>query len=232
MTEQAKTESRVTTTEKTLDLVTEIQRTVVKINDLLQHKGEAEYLVDLMSDEVIKRYGRERAVEAARIVLKESVSQELSKKFTDLWRMFDERYFSGWLLSGLKVHVRYVIDGGPIYDGGAGPSVVHIPASSEPTLVARMLEEMIQHTVGRDCWECYRKESNRVHCAGAPMKVEPNMRHLSAEQFVAAATREPTTKEKEWLAQQTDNPPESAWGRSERTEVVATTSSSALQGGS
>jgi hypothetical protein len=196
-TEQVKTESRATTTEKTLDLVTEIQRTVVKINDLLQHKGEAEYLVDLMSDE--------RAVEAARIVLKESVSQELSKKYTDLWRMFDERYFSGWLLSSDKVQVRYVIDGGPIYDGGSGPSVVHIPASSEPTLVERMLDEMIQRTVGRDCWECYRKESNRVHFEGAPMSVEPKMRHLSAEEFIAAATREPTTEE-EYMRRLHDKP--------------------------
>jgi uncharacterized protein (DUF2164 family) len=148
--------------EETLDLVTEIQRTVVKINDLLVHKGEAEYVVDLMSDEVIKRYGRDRAIEAARTVLKESVSQELSKKCTDLWRTLDDRYFSGWLLSGHKVQVRYVIDGGPIYNVSSDQSVVHIPASSEPVLVARMLEEMIQgpsvvtagSAIGRNPTEC------------------------------------------------------------------------------
>jgi hypothetical protein len=203
-TSQVKTESKP---EKTLDLVSEIQRTIVKINDLLVHKGEAEYVVDLMNDNVIKRYGRERAVEAARTVLKESVSQELSNKCTDLWRKFDERYFSGWLLSGHKVQVRYILDGGPIYNVWSDDSVVHLPASSEPVLVQRMLEEMIQHTVGRDCRECYRKESNRVHYKGAPMSVEPNMRHLSAEEFIAAATREPTTEEEEHRKLLLQNPP-------------------------
>jgi hypothetical protein len=202
-TSQVKTESKP---EKTLDLVTEIQRTVIKINDLLQHRGEAEYVVDLMNDAAIKRYGRERAIEAARSVLKESVSQELSIKCTDLWRKFDERYLSGWLLSGHTVQVRYVIDGGPIHDGWSDNSVVHIPASSEPVLVERILEEMIQRTVGRDCWECYRKESNRVYLAGAPMSVEPNMRHLPAEEFIAAATREPSTEE-EYMRLIGKNPP-------------------------
>jgi hypothetical protein len=204
-TSQVKTESKP---EKTLDLVTEIQRTIVKINDLLVHKDEAEYVVDLMNDAVIKRYGRNRAIEAARTVLKESVSQELSNKFTDLWSKFGERYFSGWLLSGHKVQVRYVIDGGPIYDGWSDSSVVHIPASSEPVLVQRMLEEMIQRTSGCDCCECYRNESNRVHFAGAPMCVDLRLRHLSAEDFIAAATREPTTEDKEHRKLlQRQNPP-------------------------
>lgn len=70
------------------DLISDIQKLIVKINDLLQHPDEAEYLVDLLPEEVIKRYGRERAVEAARVILKNSVSKELSDKCTEIWRDF------------------------------------------------------------------------------------------------------------------------------------------------
>lgn len=73
--------------------------------------------------------------------------------------------------------------------------MIHIPASSESILVERILEEMVQKTAGRDCWDCYLRESNRVHLAGAPMTVDPSMRHLSADEFISKATREPMTEE-------------------------------------
>lgn len=198
-----KTDTLVGKTNQNDEAVTEVQKLIVKINNLLQHKDEAEYLVDLMPAEVIKRFGRERVVEAAQIVLKEPVSPELSEKFSKLWQEIGEHYFDHLVASAYEVEVKYVIDDGPLHYNG----VVHIPASSEPIIVERMLDEMIPRSTpysGRDCEECYRTESNRAYIAGAPMSVKPEQRHLSAEQFIAAATREPTLEEKEWLKHQGD----------------------------
>ena len=191
-----------------MDLITEIQRVIVKVNDLLKHKDEAEYLLDLIPSEVIKCFGRERVVEAARIVLKESVSQDLSEKFSALWKEFGQRYFDSFLMSFYRVEIRYMIEGGPIYDRSySGLSLVELPASSEPILVERMLEEMMRRNVpysDGECFECYRWESNRLCTAGAPMSVKPDQRQLSAEEFVSKTTREPNALEKEWLKHQGD----------------------------
>jgi hypothetical protein len=193
-----------------LNLIIELQKLIVKINNFVQHIDEPEYLVDLVSDDLLKQYRRERIEEAARIVLKECISQELSEKFTKLMREFDERYFGAPPLSPLKVEVRYNIDRAASTNMctiRSGDDVIELPASSEAVMVERLLEEMLRLTVGRGCWDCYVNGSNRLYFDGAPMKVEPEMRHLSAEEFVAKATREPIALEehgKQWLGK---NPP-------------------------
>jgi hypothetical protein len=177
-----------------LNLIIELQKLIVKINNLVQHIDEPEYLVDLVSDDLLKQYGRERIEEAARVVLKECISQELSEKFTKLMRQLDERHFGAPPLSPLKVEVRYNIDRAASTNMctiRSGDGVIELPASSEAVMVERLLEEMLRLTVGRGCWECYVNGSNRLYFDGAPMKVEPEMRHLSAEEFIAKATREP-----------------------------------------
>jgi hypothetical protein len=200
-----------------LNLIIELQKLIVKINNLVQHIDEPEYLVDLVSDDLLKQYGRERIEEAARIVMKECVSQELSEKFTRLTRQFDERYFGAPPLSPMKVEVRYNVDRAASTNRctiQSGADVIELPASSEAVMVERLLEEMLRLTVGRDCWECYKDASNRLYYDGAPIKVEPEMRHLSAEEFIAKATREPVRLEEEHrkLLLPNDPPAENAAG--------------------
>jgi hypothetical protein len=60
--------------QKELNLIIELQKLIVKINNLVQHIDEPEYLVDLVSDDLLKQYGRERIEEAARVVLEECIS--------------------------------------------------------------------------------------------------------------------------------------------------------------
>jgi integrase len=49
-----------------LNLVIELQKLIVKINNFVQHIDEPEYLVDLVSGDLLKQYRRERIEEAAR----------------------------------------------------------------------------------------------------------------------------------------------------------------------
>ena len=184
-----------------LNLVIELQKLIVKINNFVQHIDEPAYLVDLVSDDLLKQYGRERIEEAARIVMRECISEELSEKFTKLMREFDEQYFGAPPLSPLKVEVRYHIDRAASTNMctiRSGDGVIELPASSEAIMVERLLEEMLRLTVGRGCWDCYVNESNRLYFDGAPLKVEPEMRHLSAEEFIAKAMRESITPEEEY----------------------------------
>jgi hypothetical protein len=144
------------------NLVIELQKLIVKINNFVQHIDEPEYLVDLVSDDLLKQYRRERIEEAARIVLKECISEGLSVKFTKLGREFDDRYFGAPPLSPLKVEVRYNIDRAASTNMctiRSGDGVIELPASSEAVMVERLLEEMLRLTVGRGCSDCYVNES-------------------------------------------------------------------------
>ena len=178
------------------ELVKEVQNLIVKINNVNQNRSWPEYYVDLMSDDLLKRYGRSCLEEVTGLVLKQpSAAAELSERFTNILYEFNERYF-GWLHFIRKVDVRYeladYVRKAPYIDKDG---TLVLPAASEPVMVERLLGDMVLIGARCDCWECFMNESNRVFLAGAPMSANPNMRELSAEEFIAKATREPMTEE-------------------------------------
>jgi hypothetical protein len=193
------------------EVVTAVQNLFVKINNLLQHRHQPEYYVDLMSDEVVNRFGRECIEKATEQMLQglPKPIRGLSKKFTDLVETLDKRYFGGWLFSDTRVDVvcRVAIDNRN-FNFSTGNSVIQIPLSSEAIMVERLLEEMVFVISPQSGHECEFDVSNQVYLEGAPVGVDPSMRHLSAEEFIAAATREPTTVE-EHMKLLTSNPPQS-----------------------
>lgn len=207
--EIVKTDNTTNTNTENADAVAEVQRVFVKINNLLQHRHQPEYYVDLMSDEVVNRFGRERLEKATEQMLKGMPKPipGLSKKFTDLVEKFDKRYFGGWLFSDARVDVVcQIASDNRSFKFSTGDSVIEIPLSSEAIMVERLLEEMVLAVSPEGGNECEFDVSNQVYLEGAPMGVEPNMRHLSAEEFIAAATREPTTED-EYMKRLHGNPP-------------------------
>ncbi len=189
------TDKSIDTNNENAELVTEVQKLIVQINNLLSHRDDPEYYVDLMSDDLVKRYGRQRLEEATGLVLgKPSTALELSERFTNFLRQFNERYF-GWLNFIHKVDVRYELGDHVRRAPHIHDDILVLPAASEPVMVESLLEDMVLLGARCDCWECYLNESNRVFLAGAPMRVDPEMRHVSAEEFIAKSTREPMTAE-------------------------------------
>jgi len=174
-----------------------IQNVVAKINDLVQHIDEPEYLVDLMPPELIETYGTEELESAVRMVYRHSASDELSEKFTNLCHRLAARYFGcigAEFFSQVKVRIRYRIDrqaSTNMCRGDRDETVLEIPASSEAVMVERLIEEMLRWAVGRSCFECYVGESNRLYEEGAPMTVHSDTRKLSADEFIASYRQRP-----------------------------------------
>jgi hypothetical protein len=176
------------------ELVAELQKVVVKINDVFQHPNEVEYFVDLVSDGLIQQYGRELVTQTIRFVLNKSTSPELSKKLTGLRRKFDRKYFHGWT-DDVEVEVRYCIGQNPRRDSiHLRPNVITMSASSEPFMVTDVLEQLITEHSGTKCWDCYQRESNRVY-GSAPLPAGPSMRHLTAEEYMEVGERYSGTPE-------------------------------------
>jgi hypothetical protein len=196
--ETVKTDNMTNTNNENAEVMAEVQKLIVKINNLLQYRHLPEYYVDLMSDEVVNRFGRERLEKATDQMLrgKPKLMPGLSTKFTDLVGKFDKRYLGGWLFSNTRVDVVCRVASDSRYlNFSTRDSVIEIPLSSEAIIVARLLEEMVFVISPHGGDECEFDVSNQIYLEGAPMRVDPSMRHLSADEFIAAATREPTTAE-------------------------------------
>src|SRR5580704_7937327 len=136
--------------------LTAIQNLVVKINDLVQHIDEPEYLVDLMPIDLIETYGRQELESLVGQLLYQSFDDELSEQYTELCHKFAARYF-GYIgaefFSRVKVRVRYRIDRQAstsiMCRGNSNETVLEIPASSQAIMVERLIEEMLHWAVGR-----------------------------------------------------------------------------------
>jgi vacuolar-type H+-ATPase subunit E/Vma4 len=181
------------------ELVKAIQDLITKVNDLVQHIDEPEYLVDLMPEHLVQQFGQERITETARAVLKKGVSKGLSKKFSALLHKLAERHFGSIgaeMFSPFKVSVRYRIDrtaSTNMCRADGYETVLEIPASSESVMVERLVEELLFQTVGPSCFDVYLNESNRLYSENAPMTVHPETRNLSAEEFIATYKQKPRT---------------------------------------
>ncbi len=186
------------------EIVAEVKNLIVKINNLLSHRGEAAYFVDLMSDELIARYGRERLEEAAGEILG-TEDPELSKKFTELWYPLLDRFLDGYPPFGYKVEVRYDIDRHNFEERFDNKAIFAVPASAEPIVVDRMLRKMSELREGIRAANADVHAANKLFFAGAP-DLAPDMRHVSAEEYLAKASREPITEE-EWDRRLRENPP-------------------------
>ena len=196
--ENVKNDNLTITTNQNAEAVAVVQNLIRKINNLLRHGPDQyqdpEYYVDLMGDDVTKRYGRESLEAAVRQVVKASseVMTELSTKFTALLKTFNELYFNNNpRLRGVSVEVGCWVGWPAVWTVGGGE--IRLVASSEAIMVRQLLGAMAEWVHPEDD-PCYIKEMH-LDQAGAPIWVEPAMRNLSAEQFVAAATREPKTDE-------------------------------------
>jgi hypothetical protein len=191
-----RTDAGTATRNECAEIRAAVQDLIVKINNLVQHIDEPEYLVDLISDALVQKYGRERIENTARLVMREGVSECLSKKFTDLLRKFASRYFGelGELFSCFKVKARYRIDRQAATNmcrGDRDDMILELPVSSEAVMVERLMEEMLRNSVGRSCWDVYMDESNRLYEENAPMAVHPETRFLSADAFIATYKQRP-----------------------------------------
>lgn len=196
--ENVKNDNMTNTNTQNTEAVAEVQNLIRKINNLLRHGPDQyqhpEYYVDLMGDDVINRYGRESLEAAVRQVVKTSSEHmtELSTKFTALLKTFNEMYFNNNpRLRGVSVEAGYWVGWPAVWS--VGGSEIRLVASSEAIMVRQLLAAMAEWVYPADD-PCYIKEMH-LDQAGAPVWVEPNMRHLSAEEFIAAATREPKTDE-------------------------------------
>jgi hypothetical protein len=195
--EIVKTDNMTNKSSDIADAVAEVKNLISKINNLLRHGPDLyqdpEYYIDLMDDEVIKRHGRECLEAAVRQVVKKSSEclAELSTKFTAS-ETFDELYFNyNPRLRGVSVEVGYWVGWPTVWC--VGGSEIRLVASSEAIMVRQLLAAMAEW-VHPEADPCYIKEMY-LEQAGAPIWVEPAMRDLSAEQFIAAATHEPMTDE-------------------------------------
>jgi hypothetical protein len=191
--------------------VAEAQRLIRNINNLLRagscgKNSHPEYYVDLMDDDVVQQLGRERLEQAVREVVQEPEPVvELSSKYTELLKKFNHLYFDDDpRLRNVCVEVRYWLGWPPTETTGGGE--IRLVASSEAVMVRQLLKAMqfyIDQYDPIDMNQLYLRE------VGAPISVRPEFRHLSAEEFIAQATREPEASDRErWFGWLRDTRPE------------------------
>jgi hypothetical protein len=191
------TNSSNETSSKNAELVERMQQLIAKINNLVQHIDEPEYLVDLVPDEVVQQYGREQIEKAARAVLRDGVSETLSKKFSALLHTLAERHFGSLaeLFLFYKVEARYSIDPhastGICMRPAGDERIIELPVSSEAVMVERLVDKLLLHSVGRSSFDAYMYESNRLYDEDAPMTVHPERRWLSADEFITTYKQRP-----------------------------------------
>jgi hypothetical protein len=187
------------------EIATEVKNLIIKINNLLSHPREAEYLVDLMGDDIIARHSREQLEEVAGEMLKHPIEDpELSKKFTDLWYPLLVRFWNRYPDFPFRIEVRYEIDRPNFGERSDHKFVLAVPASSEPIIVDRLLDEMSELREGIRASNADVQEANERWIAGEP-ELKPWMRHFSAEQYLAKASRERISEE-EWYRRIHENP--------------------------
>jgi hypothetical protein len=109
----------------------------------------------------------------------------LSKKFTELFQLFNGRYFDG-KLPAYTVLVRNAINGFATALICREPRIISILASSEARMVGRLLREMGRAATTDEYEDSWNTEMNRLHFAGAPLTVYDDMQGLSADAFIAA----------------------------------------------
>jgi hypothetical protein len=177
------------------ELVKELHNLVIKVNDFIQGPS-SDVLIPLVSEDLKREYGVKRIEETARVVLHDNGwFPALSRKFTELFKVFNERYFEG-KLPPYTVRVDYSVNH---YETAAiwrERKVIKILIASEPRMVYRLLGEMCRLATGDRYDEAWNDEFNRV-CVeeGAPDCVRQSNIGMSAEEFIGAASR-PTLQEK------------------------------------
>lgn len=185
------------------ELVTEIRKRFTKVNDYIQHPT-ADYFVDLMDQDLIQVYGRERIKEVVHDAFANHCDARpnsygvpyLSFKLTACFGEFNKKYFDGKL--PYKVHVLNQMDShfrtAEIWREAC---VIQILAASEAIMVMRLLAEMARIASCDDGYgEAWEVEMARLDRAGAPVVMyantlppEVNARELIAEDFIKLATR-------------------------------------------
>jgi hypothetical protein len=216
--EIVKTDNMAKKSTDNADAVAEVQNLVVRINNLFRNGADInyhpEYYVDLLGHEAVQRYGRGRLEQAARQVTQaDEPLAELSTKFTALLKKFNELYFDDDpRLRDVRVEVRYWVGWPPIITTGGGE--ISLVASCEAVLVRQLLAAMAFY-IDQEPDPCNLNEMY-LYDAGAPIFFEPKMRHLSAKEFIAAATREPEpTITEEWLSKLRESRPADGAGPSD-----------------
>ena len=180
-------------------LTGEVRKLIDRINNLIHSGGERfyypDYCVDLMSDHLVQRFGRECLEEAVRQVIEASdATVELSTKYTALCQTFNERYFGNDpRLKNVRVEIRYSIGLPPIE---TTPGEIFLFAGCEAVMVRQLIERMASY-VGQIDPGVIDKYLDAI---GAPVWVQAQDRHLSAEEFIAEAEHngDPSIRE-EWL---------------------------------
>lgn len=179
------------------ELVKELHKLLVRINDYIQHP-DPNHFSDLVSEDLVRRYGRKQVEETARVVVYGNgcYLPVLSQRFTELFRIFNERYFNGELRP-CKVYVRQSVNHFETGSISREHQCLEILVASEATMVMRLLAEMARMATSGDYGDRWDAEMARLERAGAPTSLYKNtidyghVHEITAEEFIQAASRPP-----------------------------------------
>jgi hypothetical protein len=169
------------------ELISELETRISNINQYIQHP-DRNTLLPLLGEDLQARYGADRVLRMADAILwgANDVIEDSSRRFTQFFDSFNERYFAG-SLPRYDVVVRLSI-------GYYGRTLWHecrcieLLAGPESWMVVRLLEEMARIAVTDEYGQPCRDELGRLNIAGAPLDVFAEMETLSAEEFISTAT--------------------------------------------
>jgi hypothetical protein len=191
-----------------IEVVNELHNIIIGLNNYCATPDETHF-VELVPDEIKERYGVDRIKEVAGVMFEKyetgvtEPTRVLSKRLTELFQVFNERYFRG-NLPAYTIEVGYVtLNYGSVI--ASNTRVLFMLATSEPQMIARMLRDMARisgdnkctHGLNtpetneidfKECDECWGDELNRIYKAGAPLAVPEELRLSSADAFIAEAT--------------------------------------------
>jgi len=176
------------------ELVKELHKLLVRINDYIQHP-DPNHFSDLVSEDLVQHYGRKQVEETARVVVYGNgcYLPVLSQRFTELFRVFNERYFNGELPC-CKVYVRQSVNHFETGSISREHQCLEILVASEAVMVMRLLAEMARMASSGDYGERWEAEMARLGRAGAPVHLYKNtidyghVHEITAEEFIATAT--------------------------------------------
>jgi hypothetical protein len=179
------------------ELVKELHKLLVRINDYVQHP-DPNHFADLVSEDLMRHYGRKQVEETARVVVYGNgcYLPVLSQRFTELFRVFNERYFSGEL-PPCKVRVRQWVNHFETGSISQEEQCLEILVASEGTMVKRLLAEMARMASSGDYGDRWEAEMTRLGRAGAPIHLYNNtidyghVHEITAGEFIQAASRPP-----------------------------------------
>jgi hypothetical protein len=167
------------------ELKNELHKLLVKINDYIQRQ-DGQYLADILDAKLFDKYGRD-LVEDVAFEMVCSCSDcrvpELSRKFTELYHFFNNRYFDGQLPT-YAVAVYYSLSYFETSEVDRKNRVINILVSSEPVMVFRLLAEMARVATTDSYSQEWKAEVRRLSDAGAPLLLDHTMIGLSAEEFI------------------------------------------------